>query len=609
MNEYQLLSLAAIIVLGISAQWLAWRFRIPAILLLLLFGFFAGPILGIVQPDTLFGRTLFPLVSLAVGIILFEGGLSLKISELRETGSIINRIILLGAPISWVLASAASYYLLDLGLQLSLLFGAILVVSGPTVVIPLLNHVRPSSRVASVLKWEGIMIDPVGATLAVLVFETILAGGEVGLLTLPALFQGIFMTLLVGSIVGAIGAFILVWVFERRWVPHHLDSALALMMVLAAFAVSDLLIHESGLMAVTLMGVILANQNRVSVKHIVAFKEELGILLLSSLFIVLAGRLQLEQFTHLGWNAALFLLALLLVVRPVSAFLATVGSGFSLNERIFLSWMAPRGIVAASVASLFALELEELGYQGAENLVPLTFMVVVGTVAIYGLTVKPLATYLQLRQKDPQGVLLMGAHPWARQVAEKLQSTGFEVILVDTNQSNAAAARMAGLTAVSGSILDEDVLERLPLERIGHFLALTSNNELNALAAIRLKEVIGSRVYQLASNRLEKAEKLRQEMRGQILFDRKLDAELLDFCFDQGAELRLTKLTDKFTFADYQKQYGETAVPLFLIDANAHLSVRTAKETTPPRVGDTLISMVAPAGKTYLGEELALGQG
>ena len=609
MNEHQLLSLAAVIVLGITAQWIAWRFRIPAILLLLIFGFLAGPIFGLIQPDQLFGKTLFPLVSLAVAIILFEGGLSLKISELRESGGIINRIILIGAPVSWVLASAAAYYLLHLNLEMSLLLGAILVVSGPTVVIPLLNHVRPTSRVASVLKWEGIMIDPVGATLAVLVFETILAEEELGLLTLSDIVQGIFMTLLIGSIVGAIGAAILVWVFQRRWVPHHLDSALALMMVLAAFAVSDLILPESGLMAVTLMGVILANQNRVSVKHIVAFKEELGILLLSSLFIVLASRLQLAQLAHLGWGAVVFLLVLLLVVRPASAFLATVGSGFSWRERIFLAWMAPRGIVAASVASLFALELEELGYHGAEELVPLTFLVVVGTVAIYGLTVKPLATYLQLRQKDPQGVLMMGAHAWARQVAEKLQAIGFEVILVDTNQSNVAAARMGGLTAVAGSILDEDLLEKLPLERLGYFLALTSNNELNALAAIRLKESIGNRVYQLAFSRLEKSEKLRQEMRGRILFDRKLDAELLDFCFDQGAELRHTKLTDKFTFADYQKQYGETAVPLFLIDANSHLVVCTAKDETLPRIGDTVISMIAPTGRTYLGEQLELTEG
>ncbi|MEZ4514785.1 MAG: cation:proton antiporter [Chloroflexota bacterium] len=609
MNEHQLLSLAAVIVLGITAQWIAWRFRIPAILLLLVFGFLAGPIFGLIQPDQLFGKTLFPLVSLAVAIILFEGGLSLKISELRESGGIINRIILIGAPVAWVLASIAAYYLLHLGLEMSLLLGAILVVSGPTVVIPLLNHVRPTSRVASVLKWEGILIDPVGATLAVLVFETILAEEELGLLTLSDIFQGIFMTLLIGSIVGAIGAAILVWVFQHRWVPHHLDTALALMMVLAAFAVSDFILPESGLMAVTLMGVILANQSRVSVKHIVAFKEELGILLLSSLFIVLAGRLQLAQLAHLGWGAIIFLLVLLLVVRPLSAFLATVGSGFSWRERIFLAWMAPRGIVAASVASLFALELEERGYHGAEELVPLTFLVVVGTVAIYGLTVKPLATWLQLRQKDPQGVLMMGAHPWARQVAEKLQDIGFEVILVDTNQSNVLAARMAGLTAVAGSILDEDVLEKLPLERVGYFLALTSNNELNALAAIRLKESIGSRVYQLAFSRQEKEEKLRREMRGEILFDRKLDAELLDFCFDQGAELRHTRLTDKFTFADYQQEYGETAVPLFLINADSHLVVCTTREAVSPRAGDTIVSMVAPAGRNYLGEQIELAGG
>ena len=300
-----MVSLASIIVLGIIAQWVAWRLRIPSILLLLLSGFVAGSIFGFIDPDALFGDTLFPMVSLAVGIILFEGGLNLKLQELKGMGRDIWWLISVGAFATWVGGSVAAYTLLNLDLTLAILLGAILVVTGPTVVIPLLNHVRPNSRVASVLKWEGILIDPVGATLAVLVLEGVLAGHDVGLVSLPNIVVGIVRTLLLGSVVGGVGAALLIVAFERQWIPHYLQAAFALMIVVAAFAVSDQITHESGLMATTLMGIILANQTRVNIAHIAGFKEELGVLLLSSLFIVLAGRLEMTQLAELGWRAIL----------------------------------------------------------------------------------------------------------------------------------------------------------------------------------------------------------------------------------------------------------------------------------------------------------------
>ena len=345
-------------------------------------------------------------------------------------------------------------------------------------------------------------------------------------------------------------------------------------------------------MATTLMGVILANQKRVNIVHIASFKEELGILLLSSLFIVLAGRLEVSQMAELGWGAILFLLALMLVIRPFSILLSTLRSPLSTRERLFLAWMAPRGIVAASVASLFALELEEVGFHGAEQLVPLTFVVVVGTVIIYGLTALPLANWLNIRQQAPQGTLIMGAHPWACAIAEKLHQNGFEVILVDTNRGKVQAARLMGLTAVAGSILSDDVLRRIPLERIGRLLALTSNNEINALAAIRLSELVGANnVYQLTTGTPQADE---GGLGGKILFHATFGFESLDICFAEGGELRRTKLTDQFNYADYQKQYGETAVPLFILDDD-RLEVILADTPITPNKGQTIISLVAPS--------------
>ena len=398
-GEQILIALASIVLLGIGAQWLGWRLKLPSILLLLLFGFLAGPILGIVDPDALLGETLFPLVSLAVGLILFEGGLNLKRSELVGIRSTVYLLISVGVLLTWAIGTAGAYFLLDFDITLATLLGAILVVSGPTVVIPLLNHVRPSERVTSVLKWEGILVDPVGATLAVLVFQAIL-GGSFESFTLTGAVTGTLLTLLIGGVLGGAGALLLLWLFSGHRVPEHLQTPVTLMLVVAVFVLANLLRAESGLMATTLMGIILANQQRVNVKHVVTFNEELGILILSALFILLAARLNLADLLAVGWRGLVFLALLVLVARPLAVLLSTIRSELPNKERLFLAWLAPRGIVAVSVASLFAFDLAEAGYAEAEALVPVTFLVVIGTVALYGLTAGPLAQRLGLSRAE-----------------------------------------------------------------------------------------------------------------------------------------------------------------------------------------------------------------
>ena len=507
MEELTLISLASILVFGIGAQWLAWRLRMPVILLLLVVGFLAGPIFNLVDPDELLGTTLFPLVSLAVGIILFEGGLTLRLDELREIGRTVRLLISLGVLITWALATVGAVVFLEFDPVLAAILGAILTVSGPTVVIPLLRHVRPSSRVSSALKWEGILIDPVGATLAVLVFEALIHD-EFGRFTIPGIFFWVLTTLVVGFLIGALGAFLTVVVIERRWLPHNLETAASLMLVVAIFALSNQILPESGLMAVTVMGVILANQRRVAISHIATFDEELGIVLLSSLFIILSARLDLSDITNFGLGNIAFLALLVLVARPLAVLVSTLRSPFSWRERAFLAWIAPRGIVAAAVASLFAFDLEELGFAETERLVSVTFTVVVGTVTIYALTARPLARWLNVVQTNPQGTLIVGAHRWATMIAKSIQDAGFEVILVDSNPDHVADARLAGLRALEGNILGDELLNELPFERLGRLLALTSNSELNALAALRFAEFFGrENVFQLTTDRSREREK------------------------------------------------------------------------------------------------------
>lgn len=595
MTEELLVGVASVLVLGIAAQWIAWRLKLPSILVLLTFGFIAGPITGFLHVDDLLGDLLFPLVSLSVGIILFEGGLSLKFSDIRTSGRVIRNLISVGALVTWVLSSAAAYFILNLNLALSVQLGAVLVVTGPTVIGPLLRHVRPTGQVNSILRWEGILIDPVGATLAVLVFDAILIGDVQQ--ALGPTVQAIILTILVGGAIGFLGGQTLVFLLKHYLIPDYLQNVIALMGAVAVFAVSELIQHESGLLATTVMGIVVANQRAVPVKRIIEFKETVGVLLISSLFILLSARLEISDLTNLGLGTVLFLVVLMFIVRPASVFISSFGSSLSWKEKIFLSWMAPRGIVAASVSSIFALRLAAVNHPQAELLVPLTFSVIVVTCAVYGLTALPLARWLGLSQASPQGVLIVGAHTWAREIAAALQKAGFKTVLVDTNFSNVQQAKLQGLNAVYGSAT-ADELEDLNLDGIGRVLAMTSNNEVNSLAAIHFMEDFGrAEVYQLPLAREEKAqndEVVSRDLRGRILFSPSADFVTLQRRFAEGAAIKATPLTREFDYRAYRAMHGDNVLPLFVSDrTTGRLHIFATDNPPSPQPGQTIISLIA----------------
>lgn len=594
MSEHVIVDLAAIVVLGTVAQWAAWRLRLPSILALLLTGFLAGPLLGALHPDKLLGELLFPLVSLAVGIIMFEGGLTLKLSELAKIGRTLRNLIAIGALITWVLGAAAAYFILRLDLPLSVLLGAILVVTGPTVIGPLLRFIRPTGRSASLLRWEGILIDPVGATLALLVFEVIRAA-DLQQATLTAALV-VVRTLLVGFMLGGIGAGLMVLLLRRYWVPDYLQNPFTLMAVVGVFALSDVLQSESGLLSVTVMGIALANQRQVSIKHIVEFKETVTVLIIATLFILLAARLRMEDLAQIGLEHVLFVAVMMLIVRPLSIWTATIGSGLEWRDKLFLSWMAPRGIVAAAVSSLFGLKLAEVGHAQAEQLVPAVFTVIIGTVAVYGLTARPLAIRLGLARANPQGVLIVGAHRWARAIGKALHSAGFPVTLADTNWANVRAARMDGLRAHYGSVLSEHEDEQLPLDGIGRLLALTSNDEVNTLAVQHFTEVFGrAETYQLAlrGGENQRVEPVAWYMRGRALFGEGMNFNTIDQLIENGAVIKTTPLTRTFDFDNFKAQYNGAAVPLFVLDPRTQtLTVATNDQPVRPQPGQSLVSLV-----------------
>ena len=587
--------LATVLALGVSAQWLAWRTQLPAIVLLLAFGFALGFAVG--SPDEYVGSdALLPMVSLAVGVILFEGGLSLHFREVREIAAVVVRLVTLGLLVTWGLSACAAHYLCSFSWPMATLLGALLTVSGPTVIVPLLRQVRPTGRIGSVIKWEGIVNDPIGAVLAALIFEVVAHGTETGLARESAWILG--KTALAGVVVGGLSAWLILQLLRRYLVPDYLQNPVVLAVVVFAFAISNALQSESGLVSVTVLGVLLANQHQVSVKHVIEFKENLRTLLISVLFIVLSSRLPIgmEEIRQIGFGGIVFLVVLILVIRPAATMIATIGSDLSRNERLLLSFVHPRGIVAAAVASLFAIELSSGSLSDeADRLVLITFLVIVGTVLVYGLLLGPLARSLTLSRDDPQGVLFAGSTEIVRLIARALETEGVPTMLVDTNPQNVAAARMAGLRVHYASIGSEFVLQGTDLGDIGRLLAMTPNDEVNTIAAMEFRELFGgANVYQLAPSKKtsERHRRIPDHLRGRVLFGPDLTHEELRRRFESGARLKKTTLTEDFTYEDFLAQYGESALVLFSFPEHGKLRVGASDQPIDPKAGMKILALV-----------------
>lgn len=598
MTETELLvGFAAIFVFGVGAQWVAARLRIPSILLLLVLGFVAGPVTGIVQPDEMFGDVFFLIVPLAVGVILFEGGATLEFSDVTGHGTVVRRLITLGVLIVWGLGALAGIWILDLAPGLAILLGAVITVSGPTVVGPLLRAVRPNKRLRTILNWEGILIDPVGAILAVIVFDLLIEGGG----SLDEGITGLLATLGAGAFVGLAGAALIVLLLKNYLIPDRLQPATMLMFVLTAFTISDVLRSESGLLAVTLMGMALANQKFAPVDRIVEFKEVLRDLLIGALFITLAARLEIDEITSVSWREVAFVLVLVLVARPLAVMVSTVGSGLELREKLFMSWVAPRGIVAAAVASVFAIELEEAGVDGAARLIPLVFFVIIGTVALYSLTARWVGRALGVVDDAPAGLVIIGANPVTRRLATTVAGLGVPVSMVASNYSELTKARLEGLDAYRASVLADEAEDDENL-----VLVATPNDEFNALATINAIEARGrSRVFQLAPS--VGSDQVAQRLRGRTLGSSTFSFINASEQMLAGGAFRATPMTEQFGFSDYKSEYGTRATPLFVVQGGEIVGSFTDEGSPNVTPGQTIVSLIAqdqPEGATVDREEM-----
>ncbi len=508
--------LASILILGIFAQWLAWKTKVPAILPLIIIGLLVGPLSTYITPNGhkwiepmykedihhgIFpGQILFYFVTLSIGVILFEGGLTLKLKELKGVGSSIGKLVSMGAFITFILSSVLTYYILGLSWSMSFLFGGLIIVTGPTVIQPILRNLTVKKDIGTLLKWEGILIDPIGALVAILVFEFIVTGAHQSFIK-EHVFQTFGQIILIGVSVGFTSAYALSFAIKRKMIPHYLLNVVTLALVLAVFVSSDVLVEESGLLAVVVMGMVLGNIDLPDLKGILYFKESLSVILISMLFILLSANIEIEQLELLlDWKILVLFLAIILLVRPIAVFLSTWGSEFDRNDKLFISWMGPRGIVAAGIASLFGMKLTQLGVEGAEMITPLVFMVVLGTVLLNATTAGYVGGKLGVLLGKSKGILIVGSTNVARLIGKYLEENGRHVVLVDSNKNNIERAQKMGLQAIQADVYSDDLFDNPEFNDVGITLAMTGSSDVNKYVVEKYGEHFGENgVYRLVS--------------------------------------------------------------------------------------------------------------
>jgi NhaP-type Na+/H+ or K+/H+ antiporter len=528
-----MLELGSVIILGILAQWLAWRIKVPAILPLLIIGLVVGPLSTLWTEDGqkllepmwngqkgLFaGEHLFHFVELSIGLILFEGGMSLKREELRGVGPSIINLITLGSLVTFTGGALLVYFLLGLPLDIAFLFSALIIVTGPTVIGPILRNLNIKRNVSAILKWEGILIDPIGALVAVLVYEFIYLfhspefGGGGNEFTSIAIRQ-FFTIALEGLSLGFLMAHALKFLLKRNLVPHYLLTVFTLSFVLAVFVGSHYLVADSGLLTVVVLGMVIGNIDIPHKKEIAYFGESISILLIAVLFILLSANIDIDDLMLLrDWRVLALFLSIILVLRPIAVFLSTRTSGMPVRDKMFISWVGPRGIVAAGIASLFGSKLVSKGVFGAEYITPLVFMVVLGTVILNATTAGLLARLTGVLLAKSNGILILGAHRASRLIASYLIKNDRHVVLVDSNSGNIEKSQEMGIDSFETNIYSDELKDNSDLNDVGFLLAMTGSTEVNKYALNTFSKEFGENgAYRLISvNELQNPDTIEEE--------------------------------------------------------------------------------------------------
>ncbi|MEN2767224.1 cation:proton antiporter [Ornithinibacillus xuwenensis] len=589
-----LLEVMLIFFLGIGSQWVAWRYRMPAIVVMAVTGLLIGPILGFINPEEDFGNLYHPIISVAVAIILFEGSLNLSFKELRGLGKPVFRISTFGAFIAWILGSLTAHYIAGLSWAVAFVIGGLFIVTGPTVIMPLLRQSKLKPRPAKILKWEGIIVDPIGALLAVFAFEIIAYltandpdGTKLLMFLAASIFAGIF-----GWFCGrGIG-----WMFETGYIPEFLKSPAVFTVVILCFTVADEIMHETGLLSVTAMGITLANMGISSVADMRHFKENISILLISAIFIMLTASLQLETILHIFSPSIIgYVILMMFLVRPLSIFVSTIGTGLTFNEKLLVGWIAPRGIVALTVSSYFATILLAAGYPDAEILTALTFGLVFFTVIAHGFSIGWLAKKLNLSVEGRPGTLIVGSNVFTVELAKSLAKVNVPIIIVDNSWERLKVAREAGVPFYHEEMLSEQTeyhLDTMPYE---YLIAATDSRSYNSLVCTTFMPEYGrTNVFKVSpyDKVYGTTTEIVSKVGGRILFRKEVNLEDLIDKINNGFVLRQTTITEQYTYKQYRDEKDEETVFLYIIKPSGQIKFYSEEMRTVPSNGDIIVSLM-----------------
>ena len=570
--------IALIGVLGIGAQWLAWKLQRPAIVLMAIAGLVFGPLIGWalgfnlpafitgllellrLDPINDFGDLYRPMIGLAVAIILFEGGMTLRFKDLGDARQAVIRMVIIAGPIAWGLGTCAAHFIVGLPWDISAMVGGLFVVTGPTVIMPLLRQAHLKSRPAAVLKWEGIVNDPLGALFAVGGYEfirfTMLEG------SIYIAFGKLAFAAILGTVVGILSGYGLAWAFRRGHIPEYLKAPVVLAWVLAIYVLANNLADETGLLAVTALGMTMANTKFASMVEMRRFKENIAIILVSGVFVILTATLTpdvLKAFLT-EWRVLAFVLAMMLLVRPIAVMFSTLFSGLHWKESLLISIIAPRGVVAVAVAGLFAAELQALGRPEGALFVPLAFALVFATVLFAGFFIGPISKSLDLAAGGGDGVMIVGANPWSLGLAKALKEMHIKVTVADTNWRRLRGARLEGHATFYGEVLSENADFRLDHSAFNHLIAATPNDAYNALVCVEFAPELGRhRVFQVTSadNDEDDADTIAFTSRGRTLSSRGRSFDALTRDWWGGWRFRSTTLSEEYTLEDLYKDRGD----------------------------------------------------